>query len=148
MEQHPLIRKIYLYFFSLLGLILFVIGVINFLNMGLKTFVFTRAEEEERIMYSRYNYNAPYPIERIKGLNEEELSEFLSEEEKKSIKELIINYETWKENDSKIDPVASRRHREASLNLSLILVGLPLYFFHWRIIVKEIKKKMNEKQNN
>ena len=51
MKEHTLVRTIYLYIFALLGLVLLIIGSVNFLNMGLKAFVFTQADEESRIFY-------------------------------------------------------------------------------------------------
>ena len=40
MNQYPLIRKIYLYTFSLVGLVV-VIGGVRLVGLGLKAFVFT-----------------------------------------------------------------------------------------------------------
>ncbi len=53
MKKHTLLRKIYLYLFALLGLVLLTIGSVNFVNMGLKVFVFTKAEDQQKIEYSR-----------------------------------------------------------------------------------------------
>ena len=144
MKNYSFARTIYLYLFSLLGLVLLIIGGIRFIDMGLKAFVFTKADEEERVMYSRHGY-MPYPLEKIITLQEEEvLAETLSEEEKIAIKEWLIDYKEWKEIEKNINPVASRRHRDASSSLSMILIGLPLYFYHWRIIIKEARKKKED----
>jgi len=137
MNHYPLIRTIYLYLFALLGLVLLTIGGIRFIDMGLKAFVFTKAEEEQRLIYRQPSY-LPYPVERIEKLQDEE---GLSEEEKATVKQWLADYKDWKERRSQIDPVTARRHRDASLNLSLILIGLPLYLYHWRIIKKETKNK-------
>ena len=40
-----LIRKIYLYLFSLIGLVLVVIGCVQLVNLGLKAYVFTAADQ-------------------------------------------------------------------------------------------------------
>ena len=48
MGKHSLIRTIYLYLFACLGLVLLTIGGVRFLDMGLKAFVFTKAEQEQR----------------------------------------------------------------------------------------------------
>jgi len=136
-KHYPLIRTIYLYLFALLGLALLIIGGVRFLDMGLKAFVFTKAEEEQRLIYKQPPY-VPYPVQRIEKLQEEE--EELSEEERATIKQWLADYENWKERRSQIDPVTARRHRDASLNLSLILIGLPLYLYHWQIIRRENKQ--------
>ena len=40
-----LIRKIYLYLFSLIGLVLVVIGCVQLVNLGLKAYIFTAADQ-------------------------------------------------------------------------------------------------------
>ena len=79
-----------------------------------------------------------YPIKRVEEIqgNEE-----LSEEDRVAITQWLEDYKEWQERSSKINYVTVRRHKDASLNLSLILIGLPLYLYHWIIIKKEIKNK-------
>ena len=70
MGKHSIIRTTYLYLFTCLGLVLLTIGGVRFLDMGLKVFVFTKAEQEQR-----YDINPPllvYPIEKIEGLQDKE----------------------------------------------------------------------------
>jgi len=145
MNHYPLIRTIYLYLFTLVGLALLIIGGVRFVDMGLKAFVFTKAEQEQRILYQ----TLPYPslsLEKIAEVEDEEIEKkegeiTLSQEEKARIDQWIADYNDWKERRSKIDPVTARRHRDASMNLALILIGLPLYLYHWRIIKRETKNK-------
>lgn len=142
MERHYLIRTIYLYLFALLGLVLLTIGGVRFVDMGLKAFIFTKAEEEQRLIYEQMP--VPYSVPRIEKFQqeiEEEKEVCLSEEEKVTFEQWLADYQDWKERRSKIDPVTTRRHRDASLNLALILVGLSLYLYHWRIIKRETKNK-------
>ncbi len=49
MERKELIRTIYLYLFSLVGLVLVVIGLVQLVDLGLKAYVFTKADQ-----YIRY----------------------------------------------------------------------------------------------
>ena len=44
MERKELIRTIYLYLFSLVGLVIVVIRLVNLVDLGLKTFVFENAD--------------------------------------------------------------------------------------------------------
>jgi len=142
--HYPLIRTIYLYLFALLGLMLLIIGSVRFVDMGLKAFVFTKAEEEQRLIYQQVPipYSVP-TIEKFQQKIEEEKEVCLSEEEKINIEHWLADYKDWKERRSKIDPVTARRHRDASLNLAMILIGLPLYLYHWRIIKRETKNRSN-----
>jgi hypothetical protein len=48
------------------------------------------------------------------------------------------DYEEWREHRESIDPVIARRLREAARNLSFIIVGLPLYVYHWRLIRRDL----------
>jgi hypothetical protein len=134
-QKHPLIRTIYLYLFTLIGLVLVTIGAIRFLDMGLKAFVFTKADDPEKIQRNYY-YGLPIPVEKVSVL---ETSEDLTTEEIASVKSWIANYQEWQEDEAKIDYLVSRRQREASINLAMIIIGLPLYLYHWRIIRRETK---------
>lgn len=138
MEKQSLIRIIYLYTFATLGLVLLIISGIRFLDMALKAFVFTKAEEEQRFV--SLQPPIPYEIEKVEKIQKEE---GLSEEEKIKIKQWLEDYKNWSENQQKISYVVMQRHRNASINLAMILIGLPLYFYHWRIIKKELREKNN-----
>lgn len=147
MKHYPLIRTTYLYFFALLGLALLTIGGVRFVDMGLKAFVFTKAEEEERLIYKQVPI--PYSVPRLEKIEQEikeEKEACLSEEEKINIEQWLADYKDWKGRRSQIDPVTARRHRDASLNLALILIGLPLYLYHWRIIKRETENKADEQK--
>jgi hypothetical protein len=142
MKKQSLVRTIYLYIFTLLGLVLLIIGGVNFLNMGLKAFIFTQAEEEQRILYKQIP--TPFSASEIDNLEKEidgENQVCLSEEQKSDIESWLVDYNNWKETSLQIDPIVARRHRDASLNLSLILIGLPLYLYHWKTIKREIKEE-------
>jgi len=140
MTKHPLIRTIYLYLFALVGLTLLIIGGVRFIDMGLKAFVFTKAEQEERLMYKQPPI--AYPLERYQEIVEDDWTTVtLTEQERLALNQWLADYKNWQKHYDALDPITSRRHRDASINLSMILVGLPLYFFHWRIIRKESKYK-------
>ena len=134
-----ILGNLYLYFFSALGLVLVIIGAIRFIDMGLKTFVFTQADQQLRYYYPLPP--APVSLEKISQLSEEDQG--LSEEERQLLKSFLEEYKKMKEKSEKIDPLVAKRQRDASINLSLIIVGLPLYLYHWRTIRRENKKKIS-----
>jgi hypothetical protein len=140
LNKHSIIRTIYLYLFALVGLVLLIIGTVRFIDMGLKAYVFTKAEQSETLQ-QRYYYSGPLPVEKMQ--NAEESSE-LTEDELIILKNFLADYKEWEEKESNIDYLASKRHREASGNLAMIIIGLPLYFYHWRIIRKETKESKEE----
>ncbi len=137
MRKDSLIRTIYLYLFACLGLVLLAIGGVRFVDMGLKAFIFTRADEEQNL----YRIQPPSPAYPFAKMEEAQDDEELTEEERAAIRQWLEEYKAWQEGTSKVDYVAARRHRDASLNLSLILIGLPLYLYHWIIIKRETKNK-------
>ena len=135
-KHYPLIRTIYLYIFALLGLILVIIGSVNFLNMGLKAFVFTKAEQSMEIDFER-PMPAPLSADKMEELGK---GSELSETELVLVQEWLEEYKIWKTESDKVNYLVSNRHRDASINLSLILVGIPLYLYHWFTIKREMKK--------
>ena len=146
MEKHPLIRAIYLYLFTIIGLVLLVIGSVRFIDMGLKAFIFTAADEAQRISQKYYGMTSPMlPIAAEKMQLIEENTK-LTDEEIASIKQWAADYKTQQEEMTKIDYVKSERQRDASTNLAMILVGLPLYLYHWSLIKKDAKKYSEVKE--
>ncbi len=140
-KQYPLIRTIYLYLFALIGLAFLISGAVRFVDMGLKAFVFTKAEQEQKL--SLRQPTMFYSVQKIENLQDEE---WLSEEEKVIIQEWLVDYKEWKEESSKINYIDAQRHRDASSSLSMILVGLPLYLYHWGVIKGEVRKQENNEQ--
>jgi len=145
--KQPFIRTIYLYLFALLGLVLITIGSVNLLNLGLKTFIFTKADQE-----LNYNLRPPTIISFPEGktVTEEDFVSAmencqekcdLTSDQQKQITSWLIDYKSWQEQEKQFDYVSQQRQREFSLALSLIIVGLPLYLYHWGVIKKETGKE-------
>ena len=144
MKKHSLVRTIYLYLFALIGLILIVIGTVDFVDMALKTYVFTEADNQERIHDSQ-PLMAPRKVAQVAALGQVELDGDLelTEEQMKEVEVWLVEYKEWQDKQQKFDAVSSRRHRDASRNLAFMLVGLPLYLYHWSVIKRETKDKKN-----
>lgn len=102
------IRLLYLYLFSFVGLLITVIGSIQLIDLGLKTYVFKVSE------YSFYPESVT-----VDG------------KPTISVKEM--------EKRNKIEQ-SNQRKRQLSTSLSMILIGVPLYFYHWKTIKKEAKQ--------
>ena len=132
MEKRSTIRTVYLYLFAVVGLVLLIIGGVRFIDMGLKAFVFTQSDAEQRL----YSMQPPmmYPVEKLEDIQQEGE---LTEQEKEAIGRWLLDYEQWEEQREAVDPVTANRHRNASINLAMILVGLPIYIYHWGTIKKE-----------
>ncbi len=135
MEKQSWLRTIYLYSFALVGLVLLIIGSVRFIDMGLKAWVFTAAEEETRLNWQRPldNYCAK-PRNLLEDNQNTSGEVILSAEEKQELETIIQDYNDWQERRSQVDPVKARRHRESATSLAMIIVGLPLYLYHWLLI--------------
>lgn len=107
------IRLIYLYLFSFVGLIVFVIGCVRLVDLGLKVLVFNNAD-----MY------VSYPISPYKDPGDGRTKDQIKAENEQ---QQLAQREESKRN----------RQREISSSLAMILVGAPLYLYHWTAIQKE-----------
>lgn len=135
-QKRSAIRTVYLYIFAIVGLVLLIIGGVRFIDMGLKAFVFTAADKEERL-YSQQPPMPMYPVEYIDNLKDDRE---LTTQQKEAINRWLLDYEAWENRRGELDPVTSRRHRDASINLAMILVGAPLYIYHWGNIRNDSKQ--------
>ena len=110
------IRLLYLYLFSFVGLVVTVTGAIRIIELGLNVYVFKGADQ--------YEYARPImaPDEEMKISTEEAK---MQEEEQKQIQER---------------QTTRQRQREAAGALAMLIVGFPLYKYHWSVIQKENKK--------
>lgn len=131
MAGNTVIRAVYLYLLSLIGIVLVLIGGSGFVSMGLKTFIFTQADDEQRLYREAPPKPFIEPADRIDGESRAVFRDSLRMEEWER------DYEDWKKRRDSIDPVAARRHREAATNLSFIIIGLPVYLYHWRLIRRD-----------
>lgn len=122
MENQPVtklvwIKTIYFYLVSFVTLMLLTVNSALLLNLGLKTYIFTAADD--------YGYGfAPTAICYDSVVKEGTAPKQLSAEE--CVKRDAEN----KKNEEKNR--AANRQREAAENISFILVSLPLFILHWR----------------
>ncbi|MFC1700784.1 hypothetical protein ACFLZ0_01460 [Patescibacteria group bacterium] len=145
-KYSPFIRTIYLYLFALLGLVFLIVGAIRFIDMGLKVYVFTEAEKDQNYERTMFVPCSIEPEKLIERQDDKELTDKLTDEEISALKGWLAKYQE----QEKIDYVRVQRHRDAATNSSFILVGLPLYLYHWSVIKKDRKEeeiKIGEKNN-
>jgi hypothetical protein len=112
------IRILYLYLFSSVGLIVATIGAVRLVELGLKVYVFQGADQFD------YYTTPAIPAEKSADIQP------VDEAKQKQIQET----ETKRQ-----------RQREASGAIAMLLVGLPLYKYHWNIIQKENTHKETKK---
>ena len=122
MERKELIRTIYLYLFSLVGLVLVVIGCVRLVDLGLKAWIFKKADQI--VIYPEYPRKYIAPGESVKELTPEEEEKYKEEQ---------LEFQT-KEKEA-------QRERTAANSLAMIIVGTPLFLYHWRTIQRNKEQK-------
>ena len=110
------IRLLYLYLFSFVGLLITVIGIIRLVDLGMKVYLFNGADQ--------YTYYDVRPVKEpgTPDMTEEEQKQYEEQEKKRQEEDNTRN-----------------RQREFSGAVSMILVGIPLYIYHWKTIQNENK---------
>ena len=102
------VKKIYIYLFSAIGLVIVIIGSVQLINLGLKAFIFIKAD-----VY----YSYPAPVTAEKG-------QIVQQPDQKAVDEFQRNQTT------------SQRQSTASNAIAMIIVGAPLFIYHWTIARK------------
>lgn len=110
------IKKLYLYAVSLISLVILVFGFITLINMGLKTWVFTKADKD-------YYYAPPCPVEATPTTTD------------KSVPAVKCNDDEQKKQAE--DNRIAQKQRDAAQALAMILVASPVFYYHWRLARKE-----------
>lgn len=120
-----------------------VIAGVQFINMGLKAFIFTKADEQMRVEYKQPLF-PPVPVEKLSQIQADSAAgkqSALSEDQVNSINQWLADYKNYLDTRAKIDPVTTQRQQDASINLAMIIIGLPLYLYHWGIIRRETRRQ-------
>lgn len=106
------IKKIYLYLVSVIALVIWMWGGITLVNMALKTWVFTKADNY---------YTTPcLATKNPDGSTIECDAKTRAEQEKADAENRI-----------------AQKQRDATQALSMILIATPVWYFHWRLARKE-----------
>lgn len=123
------VRKIYLYLVSFVGLILIVMGAVGLINLGIRLIFFP--------YQAMYGYAPPPEPSVLREIDLSKEKVELTPEQIQALDQWQKDYQTWQENMGRSYLIEPLPH-----NLSLLIVGLPLYLFHWNIIKKEEKKNL------
>ncbi|MDD3386608.1 MAG: hypothetical protein PHU17_02110 [Candidatus Pacebacteria bacterium] len=131
------VRTFYLYTVSLLSLIFLAVGLGNLINTNLKSTFFKEAEKRDYSVCNNYP-NYMYSIDTLKN------TEYATEDKTEIIDQMIESYKNWEKDNLGEICYKAERERKMVNSLTMILISLPLYAFHWAIIRKE--RKINEEE--
>ncbi len=104
------LRKSFLYIFATVGLVLCIIGGVSLINLGLKSYVFTKADN--------YCYNY-VEVPGKDGTTERTQAQI--DQDKKNCEEQQV----------------SNKQSQASFAIAQLIIGIPLFAYTWTVIRKE-----------
>ena len=123
------IRQIYFYAATLIFLMMSVVATVSLLNLGLKTYVFTKADMAfgQRCDDAGAMYYAPKPA-LAPGETQPAVKELTSEE--KAARKVQCEKDLAEQK-------SGERQRDLVQNLSMLIVAAPLFWVHFKWVQKE-----------
>jgi hypothetical protein len=108
------LKKAYLYLVSVISLVIAVVGAIMILNLGLKAWVFTKADQNF--------YSMPCPASMTPDSKAINCDQATQDQQRKMDEE----------NRS------AQRQNTAAEALAMVLVATPVWYFHWKMARREV----------
>lgn len=121
--QH--IKKIYLYAVSLISLVMLVIASVILINLALKAFIFTKADQN--------NYYAPL-VECNVTDGPNATSEAMMTQGAPDCNSAEFKA---KQDAAAAESRKSSQQQDAAQAVAMILVAAPVFYYHWRLARKE-----------
>lgn len=142
-KEKAVIRPTYFYLISLAALLMIVIAGGMLINLGLKTWVFPSAGEAD---------NAKLSYERVAGfevIEKSSVQSIVDCGDKCGVGSATVTLASqWVDDYNTWDEVArvsyNNTQRQAASNIPFIIIGIPLFWYHWNTVRKEKKGKQEE----
>lgn len=134
------VRTVYFYLIALIALMMIVWGTVDLANLGLRTWFFKNADRADD-----WSMPTPYMTAEVKmGETAERCAEKcdLTEGEKQQIQNWLVDYKNWQDQDNLR---TARKQKNAVRDISMLVVAIPLFIWHWKMISKESRET---KENN
>ena len=113
------VKKVYLYLVSLVSLVILIIASIMLINMALKTWVFPKADNNY--------YTAPMYVNCA-----------ALDEASKKVEPACTDPDWAKKEEQRVqDDREAQKQRDAAQALAMIIVGTPVFLYHWKLARKE-----------
>ncbi|MBU2612902.1 hypothetical protein KJ925_00385 [Patescibacteria group bacterium] len=127
-NRTALIKTIYFYLVALIGLMMVVFSTADLVNLGLKTWVFPKADLNEW-------KEPPCAVQVVKDPTFQETDTVYIQR--------LQSCEASRMDEDEMRAI--RNQKSVVRDISFIVVGLPLFLFHWTTIRKESKNGREEK---
>jgi hypothetical protein len=108
------IRKIYFYAVSLISLLMIIIAGVSLINLALRSWVFTKADST-----SNYAYVCPAIAPSTSDAKP-------------------LPCDTSAQAQQAHDQMVSQRESTAAQDVALLLIGIPVFLYHWKKVNKEV----------
>jgi hypothetical protein len=118
------IKKVYLYLVSLISLVILVIGGIMLINLGLKTWVFPKADDAYYYAPT-VNCSAPPIAANGNASNYSQPAECNDPNTEKQMQEELVRR-------------TAQKQATAAQAIAMILVATPVFYYHWKLARKEV----------
>jgi hypothetical protein len=134
-------RGVYYAVASLGGLFMIVVGLFLSLQVVFSNFVFKSHPKVNPMMYSMPPM--PYEIKGIDGIN---ARQDISKADKETISQWLKSYESWKwevetqKNTPVVESMEVGAKQSLSAGLSMLLIGIPIFLYHIRFVLRDEKK--------
>jgi len=117
------IKTVYFYLVSIISLFMVVFAAADLVNLGLTTWVFTKADRN------------PYPMMPCSAQIYKDPAAPQNEE---MYRQQIAQCEENQKNDKEAQSI--QKQKDAVRDISFLVVGIPLFLYHWTTIRRESKK--------
>ena len=118
--ENPIILRIYFALVSFVTLMILIFSTINLIDISLKTYIFTAADQPEYYM---------------------DCNEITPESKNGGIINPIEQKDCERARQKAIEANVNRKQRDLVKDFSMILVSLPLFLIHFRIVYNDWKNK-------
>lgn len=145
--EHGVIRPAYFYFISLASLLMIVIAGGMLINLALKTWVIKNADQP----------NQPYAVSQMVKSSAPSSAIYSETAALQSVidcgakcgiedktvtlaKQWLVDYSDWQ----KVSADYNNKQRQAASAIPFVLLGIPLFWYHWSVVRKESREKKEQ----
>jgi hypothetical protein len=141
-QERSVIRPTYFYFVALAALIMMVVAGGFLINLGLKTWVFPSAGQADKLQTSTLTPIMATPEgEAVKSMVSCGSACGLDQETVDLANRWQIDYDAW---NAEISQNVNNTQRQAATSIPFVLVGIPLFWYHWSVVRKESREKKEQ----
>lgn len=137
MQKTPaktIIKNIYLYLVTFIGLLMLVIPGVQLLRMGFETALLPPE------LIDRFEVSPPRPFMLSERVVNDETQVVLNESDLSLFEDWKVDYEQWREREEERNRPSIQRRRDIANNAAAMIGGLILFLTHRSIIRKDRKK--------